>query len=159
MLRTVFWPSFHENAISLPESGYSQTSGYSLVLRLVYFSGSVPVLTMWCGYSGPGGMKITSPGPMGSRSPATRSVAWPSRMMNISSCAWWKWYGQVCWPGGMMSTDAPILRAAVPALRCAPRAAYSGSRLQASMVAVLKLRIRRSARVLAVGVGVSLMRR
>jgi hypothetical protein len=33
MLRTVLWPSFHEYAISLPESGRSQTSGYELLAQ------------------------------------------------------------------------------------------------------------------------------
>nr|WP_255511667.1 hypothetical protein [Mitsuaria sp. TWR114] len=52
-----------------------------------YLIGASEVLMMWCGYSGPAGMKITSPALIGSRSPATRSVPEPSSTMNISSCA------------------------------------------------------------------------
>ena len=49
MLRKVLWPSPAENAMSLPLSAYSQTSGYSLVLRLSYFSAASDVLMRWCG--------------------------------------------------------------------------------------------------------------
>jgi ATP-binding cassette subfamily B multidrug efflux pump len=69
------------------EPGYSQTSGYSCVLIDRYFSGAAEVLMIWCAYSGPGGMSITSPAAIGIISPATRSVPSPSRITNISSCA------------------------------------------------------------------------
>ena len=42
-------------APTLPESGYSQTSGRSWVLIDRYLSGALEVLIRWCGYSGPGG--------------------------------------------------------------------------------------------------------
>jgi hypothetical protein len=71
----------------LPESGYSTTSGLSFVLIDRNLSGASEVLTIWCGYAGPGGMNTVSPAFSGSISPATRKVPWPSRMTKASSCA------------------------------------------------------------------------
>jgi hypothetical protein len=50
---------------------------------LRYFIGAADVLTNWCGYCGPGGMKITSPARTGTFSPATRKVPSPSRMTKL----------------------------------------------------------------------------
>jgi hypothetical protein len=61
--------------------------GNSSVLNDRYFNGASDVLTIWCGYDGPGGIEITSPRLIGTISPATRSEPLPSSTMKTSSCA------------------------------------------------------------------------